>query len=196
MDKRSPTAERHAALVRTALLQTAPLGMPLLELAAVCGLSRRQTRRGISILKDVCAQNERPPLVCTIRNNLVWWHYGPHHPKTQKSVEGINQLHAFHAKRYPGNFAHQEDHVYTLALARSSSPRVRSRRPGTTAVASRSSAEAVIVVPAQHASSAHHHEPSNQDPDHTRASRPQLVAIGAVFAGQTASEPFTTSRRS
>lgn len=61
-------------------------------------------------------------------------------------------------------------------------------------VGSRSSAEAVIVVQAQHASSTHHHEPSNQDPDHIRTSRPQLVAIGAVFAGQTASEPCTTSR--
>ena len=65
MDKRSPTAERHADLVRTALLQTAPTGMALLELAAVCGLSRWQTRRGISALKDVCAQNEWPPLLWT-----------------------------------------------------------------------------------------------------------------------------------
>ena len=35
---------------------------------------------------------------------------------------------------------------------------------------------------------------SNQDPDHTRTSRSQLVVIGAVFAGQTTSEPCTTSR--
>lgn len=56
----------------------------------------------------------------TVRNNLVWWHYGPHHPKTQKSVEGINKLHAFHAKRYPGNFAHQDDYVYTLAFSAAS----------------------------------------------------------------------------
>ncbi|MFJ4817872.1 hypothetical protein [Streptomyces sp. NPDC088801] len=94
MDKRSPTAERHADLVRTALLHTAPSGMTLLELAAVCGLSHWQTRQGISVLKDVCAQNEWPP---------------------QESL----------------------------------------LRP---VVASRSSAEAVIVVQAQHASSAHHHE--------------------------------------
>ncbi|MFF4630037.1 hypothetical protein [Streptomyces griseorubiginosus] len=56
----------------------------------------------------------------TIRANLVWWHYGPHHPKTQKSVEGINKLHAFHAKRYPGSFAHQDDYVYTLAFSAAS----------------------------------------------------------------------------
>ncbi|MFF1488515.1 hypothetical protein ACIGZH_15855 [Streptomyces sp. NPDC058319] len=36
---------------------------------------------------------------------------------------------------------------------------------------------------------------SFQDPDHARTSRPQLVAIGAVFAGRTAPEPCTTSRR-
>jgi hypothetical protein len=65
VDKRSPTAERHADLVRTALLRTAPAGMPLLELAAVCGLSRWQTRRGITALKNVCAQNEWPPLLWT-----------------------------------------------------------------------------------------------------------------------------------
>ncbi|MGW1617333.1 RacP protein [Streptomyces sp. NPDC002285] len=65
MDKRSPTAERHADLVRTALLQAAPRGMTLLELAADCGLSRWQTRRAITALKNVCAQNEWPPFLWT-----------------------------------------------------------------------------------------------------------------------------------
>lgn len=65
MDKRSPTAERHADLVRTALLQAAPAGRTLLELAAACGLSRWQTRRAIAALKDLCAQNEWPPLLWT-----------------------------------------------------------------------------------------------------------------------------------
>lgn len=65
MDKRSPTAERHADLVRTALLQAAPRGMTLLELAVACGLSRWQTRRAIAALKDVCAQNEWPPFLWT-----------------------------------------------------------------------------------------------------------------------------------
>jgi hypothetical protein len=53
----------------------------------------------------------------TVRNNLLWWHYGPHHPRTQKSVEGINKLHAFHAKRHPGSFAHMDDYVYTLCFS-------------------------------------------------------------------------------
>lgn len=65
MDKRSPTAERHAELVRTALLQTAPTGRKLLELAAECGLSRWQTRRAITALKNICAEREWPPLIWT-----------------------------------------------------------------------------------------------------------------------------------
>lgn len=56
----------------------------------------------------------------TIRNNLIWWYYGPGHPKTRKSVEAINKLHAFHAQRHPGRFAHQEDYVYTLAFSAAS----------------------------------------------------------------------------
>jgi len=56
----------------------------------------------------------------TVRNNLIWWFYGPSHPKTRKSVESVNKLHAYHAKRYPGNFAHQDDYVYTLAFSAAS----------------------------------------------------------------------------
>ena len=56
----------------------------------------------------------------TIRNNLVWWFYGPSHPKTQQSVANINKLHAFHARRYPGTFAGQEDYVFTLAFSAAS----------------------------------------------------------------------------
>ncbi|WP_215453066.1 hypothetical protein [Streptomyces sp. ATCC 21386] len=41
-------------------------------------------------------------------------------PQTKKSVEDINKLHAFHAKRYPGNLAHQDDYVYTLAFSAAS----------------------------------------------------------------------------
>ncbi|WP_416960579.1 RacP protein [Streptomyces sp. Agncl-13] len=65
MPKRSPTAERHADLVRTALLKTAPAGMTLLELAAECGLSRWQTRRALAALKDACAEKRWPPLLWT-----------------------------------------------------------------------------------------------------------------------------------
>jgi hypothetical protein len=56
----------------------------------------------------------------TIRNNLVWWYYGPSHPKTQQSVANINKLHAYHARRYPGYFAHQDDYVFTLAFSAAS----------------------------------------------------------------------------
>ncbi|GGN22637.1 hypothetical protein [Streptomyces fuscichromogenes] len=56
----------------------------------------------------------------TVRNNLVWWFYGPGHPKTQQSVANINKLHAFHARRYPGTFAAQEDYVFTLAFSAAS----------------------------------------------------------------------------
>jgi hypothetical protein len=56
----------------------------------------------------------------TVRNNLVWWFYGPSHPRTRRSVESVNKLHAFHAKRYPGTFAAQEDYVFTLAFSAAS----------------------------------------------------------------------------
>lgn len=56
----------------------------------------------------------------TIRNNLLWWFYGPSHPRTQQSVANINKLHAFHARRHPGTFAAQEDYVFTLAFSAAS----------------------------------------------------------------------------
>ena len=56
----------------------------------------------------------------TVRNNLIWWFYGPSHQKTRTSVENINRLHAFHARKRPGAFAHQEDYVYALAFSAAS----------------------------------------------------------------------------
>jgi hypothetical protein len=56
----------------------------------------------------------------TIRNNLLWWFYGPSHPRTRQSVANINKLHAYHAKRHPGDFAHQDDYVFTLAFSAAS----------------------------------------------------------------------------
>lgn len=56
----------------------------------------------------------------TIRNNLLWWYYGPSHPKTLQSVANINKLHAYHARRHQGDFAHQDDYVFTLAFSAAS----------------------------------------------------------------------------
>jgi hypothetical protein len=56
----------------------------------------------------------------TIRNNLLWWYHGPSHPRTQQSVAGINKLHAYHARKHPGAFAHQDDYVFTLAFSAAS----------------------------------------------------------------------------
>jgi hypothetical protein len=56
----------------------------------------------------------------TVRNNLVWWFHGPSYPKTKQSVANINKLHAYHARRYPGHFAHQDDYVFTLAFSAAS----------------------------------------------------------------------------
>lgn len=62
MPKRSPTAERHADLVRTELLKPATSGKALLELAEACGLSRWQVRRALTALRDMCAEKEWPPV--------------------------------------------------------------------------------------------------------------------------------------
>ncbi|CZR64348.1 uncharacterized protein PAC_14246 [Phialocephala subalpina] len=53
----------------------------------------------------------------TENNNTVWWYYGPTHPKTQKSVARINELHQYWEKQYPGNFSHNSDYVYTAAFS-------------------------------------------------------------------------------
>lgn len=56
----------------------------------------------------------------TIRNNLMWWFHGPSHPKTRQSVAGVNKLHAYHARRHPGVFAHQNHYFFTLAFSAAS----------------------------------------------------------------------------
>ncbi|MHA6762465.1 RacP protein [Streptacidiphilus sp. PAMC 29251] len=66
MSKRSSaTAERHADLVRTQLLAVAPDGLALLVLAAACGLSPWQTRRALAALRDICGEEEWPPVLWT-----------------------------------------------------------------------------------------------------------------------------------
>jgi hypothetical protein len=56
----------------------------------------------------------------TFRHNLTWWTYGPSHERTQASVANINRLHAHYARKYPGNFAHLDDYLYTLAFSAAS----------------------------------------------------------------------------
>ncbi|MBT2509178.1 RacP protein [Streptomyces sp. ISL-98] len=63
MAKRSPAAERHADLIRTALFEVAPAGMVLGQLMGACELSRWQTRRGLATLRDLCAERGWPPVI-------------------------------------------------------------------------------------------------------------------------------------
>ncbi|MFJ8509376.1 RacP protein [Streptomyces avermitilis] len=63
MPKRSPTAERHADLIRTALFEVASAGMVLSRLMGACELSRWQTRRGLAVLRDLCAERGWPPVI-------------------------------------------------------------------------------------------------------------------------------------
>lgn len=49
--------------------------------------------------------------------NMTWWYYGPSDQRCKDAVQRINSLHASLARRYPGNFSHNEDYVYTLAFS-------------------------------------------------------------------------------
>lgn len=53
----------------------------------------------------------------TENNNMIWWFYGPSDARTRKSVDDINRRHEYWASRYPGNFAHNDDYIYTLAFS-------------------------------------------------------------------------------
>lgn len=44
--------------------------------------------------------------------NYIWWFYGPHDDRTKKSVDAINNLHAFWANKMPGVFSYNDDYVY------------------------------------------------------------------------------------
>jgi len=65
--------------------------------------------------KVFCAATSR--VEQTETRNDAWWYYDPSDPRTQQSVEKINQLHAFVAKKYPGNFSHNENYIYTMAFS-------------------------------------------------------------------------------
>jgi hypothetical protein len=63
----------------------------------------------------------------TSRHMLVWWENGPSHPLTRRSVESLNKLHGYYAKQYPGNFAHDDDYIYTLCYEAAMMHRLRLR---------------------------------------------------------------------
>jgi hypothetical protein len=53
----------------------------------------------------------------TANNNAIWWWHGPSSPITKKSVSHINNVHAYWAQRYPGNFSDNDDYLYTLTYS-------------------------------------------------------------------------------
>ncbi|WP_425834068.1 RacP protein [Streptomyces fractus] len=65
MSGRSPTAERHAELIRTALYKAAPAGLAIAVLMTECNLSIWQTRRALAALRDLCAEKGWPPVIWT-----------------------------------------------------------------------------------------------------------------------------------
>lgn len=49
--------------------------------------------------------------------NMTWWYYGPSDQRCKDAVQRINNLHTSLARKYPGNFSHNEDYIYTLAFS-------------------------------------------------------------------------------
>ncbi|MGK5693251.1 hypothetical protein ACSNOJ_10155 [Streptomyces sp. URMC 128] len=56
MRKRSTAAERHAELIRIALMEAAPSGLPLRRLMGACELSEYQPRSGLTAMRDLCGE--------------------------------------------------------------------------------------------------------------------------------------------
>lgn len=50
----------------------------------------------------------------TVHHFWTWFEHGPSSEHTRASVGQVNRLHAGIAKKYPGNYAHNDDFVYTL----------------------------------------------------------------------------------
>lgn len=57
--------------------------------------------------------------------NALWWFHGPHDPRTQESVDGINKLHAYWATQMPGAFSHNDDYIYVCAFTAITMHRLR-----------------------------------------------------------------------
>lgn len=63
----------------------------------------------------------------TARHMLVWWENGPEDLRTQRSVKSLNNLHAYYAKQFPGNFKYNDDYIYTLCYEGAMMHRLRLR---------------------------------------------------------------------
>jgi hypothetical protein len=61
----------------------------------------------------------------TSLHNMIWWHYGPDHPETKKSVDTINAIHAHYEERYPSTFQHHSDYVYVWCFSAVTMHRLR-----------------------------------------------------------------------
>lgn len=61
----------------------------------------------------------------TTSANYIWWFYGPHDERTKKSVDAINNLHAYWAKKMPGVFSYNDDYIYVCAYTAVSVERFR-----------------------------------------------------------------------
>jgi len=46
----------------------------------------------------------------------TWFGKGPSHPDTAASIERLNQIHMNIARKLPGNFSHNDEFIYTLAM--------------------------------------------------------------------------------
>lgn len=57
--------------------------------------------------------------------SALWFWYGPHDPRTQKSVDGINKLHAYWAAKMPGLFSYNDDYIYVCAFTAVTMHRLR-----------------------------------------------------------------------
>lgn len=71
----------------------------------------------LAILRDGKGKVARNPgrrMDDTSRHILIWAEYGPDHPYTKKSVDSLNKVHSFYAKKFPGAFGDNEDYLYTL----------------------------------------------------------------------------------
>lgn len=73
--------------------------------------------------------------VDTVHHFWTWFAHGPSSPHTRASVEAVNSLHRGISRKYPGDFSHNDDFVYTLCFLGAGYHRIREQvgLPGFTA---------------------------------------------------------------
>lgn len=57
----------------------------------------------------------------------TWFEFGPSSAATRKSIEHVNKIHAAMEKQMPGNYAHDDDFVYTISWVAADMHRLRER---------------------------------------------------------------------